>query len=89
MKKINKKIGTVIRKSGDKTVLVETQNTKTHPIYEKKYQIRKRYLVSDPDNSAKIGAQIEIIETAPKSKRKRWEIVYQNQKSKIKDQNDK
>jgi small subunit ribosomal protein S17 len=67
--------GVVLRKSGDKTVSVEISHVAQHPLYHKRVTRRKRYLVHDADNSAKIGEVVTIAESRPLSTSKRWTIV--------------
>lgn len=73
MKKLN---GTVVKKSGDKTVAVEVKRTIVHPLYQKRQVRTKIYLVHDPKNEAEVGKEVEISESRPISKRKRWQISY-------------
>jgi len=86
MKKKIEKVGIVRKISGDKTVQVECFVVKTHPLYEKKYQVKKTYLVDDPDKLVRAGEEVRIRECAPRSRHKRWEIVYN---AKFKPQNAK
>jgi small subunit ribosomal protein S17 len=59
----------------DKTVVVEVKRLVTHPIYKKKYTISKKYHAHDGKNEYKIGDVVEIEETKPISKKKRWRVV--------------
>ena len=76
-KKINKKvikakIGFVVSDKMEKTVVVEVNRLKMHPIYRKKYKVSKRYKAHDQDNQFKVGDKVAIIETKPLSKGKKW-----------------
>jgi small subunit ribosomal protein S17 len=67
--------GKVISDKMDKTVVVEVKRLVTHPIYKKKYTISKKYHAHDEKNEYKIGDVVEIEETKPISKKKRWRVV--------------
>jgi small subunit ribosomal protein S17 len=43
----------------------------------KRYLSTKKYKVHDPENKMKTGDKVRIVETKPKSRGKRWEIVYE------------
>lgn len=67
--------GLVLKKSSDKTISVSLIQTKTHPIYKKKYQITRKYLVHDEKNQSQAGDRVTIQETRPRSRRKRWTVI--------------
>lgn len=73
-KKKRTKIGTVISDKMNKTVVVEVERTKEHPLYKKKYKVSKHYKAHDPKNEYKMGDRVEIEETRPLSKEKRWRV---------------
>lgn len=67
--------GTVVKAAMKDTCTVAVERYVKHPKY-KKYQRRtKKYLVHDAGNTATVGAKVEIKETRPVSKRKRFELV--------------
>jgi len=67
--------GTVVASKMQDTCTVAVERYVKHPKY-KKYQRRtKKYLVHDAGNTAQGGAKVEIKETRPLSKRKRFELV--------------
>lgn len=67
--------GTVVAAKMTDTCTVAVERYVKHPKY-KKYQRRtKKYLVHDAGNSAQVGDKVEIKETRPISKRKRFELV--------------
>jgi small subunit ribosomal protein S17 len=67
--------GTVVASKMQDTCTVAIERYVKHPKY-KKYQRRtKKYLVHDAGNTAKVGQKVEIKETRPISKRKRFELV--------------
>ncbi len=68
-------VGTVVASKMQDTCTVAVERYVMHPKY-KKYQRRtKKYLVHDVGNTAKVGQKVEIKETRPISKRKRFELV--------------
>ena len=67
--------GTVVSDKMDKTVVVAVNTTKEHPIYRKKYKVTTRFKAHDADNTCKEGDLVEITETRPLSKDKRWEVA--------------
>lgn len=73
-KKIAKKgkIGVVVSDKMDKTVVVKIDRLKMHSKYKKKYKISKKYKAHDAENEFKEGDRVEIIESKPISKEKKW-----------------
>ena len=67
--------GTVVSDKNDKTIVVEVERRYTHPLLKKTVRRTKRYHAHDEANSRKIGDRVEIIESAPISKKKRWTVV--------------
>jgi small subunit ribosomal protein S17 len=68
--------GVIIRRAGDKTAVLEVSRVTRHPQYQKKVVRTRRYLVHDPNNTAKVGETVTVKESRPLSARKRWVIVY-------------
>ena len=67
--------GTVVSTKMQDTIAVLVDRYVKHPKY-KKYQRRsKKYLVHDAGNTAALGDKVEIRETTPISKRKRFTLV--------------
>jgi small subunit ribosomal protein S17 len=66
--------GTVVSTKGDKTITVKVDRRITHPIYKKQYTRSKKYHAHDEENSAVTGDLVEITETRPISKTKRWNL---------------
>ncbi len=67
--------GLVVSDKGDKTVVVKVERTILHPVLKKTVRKSKRYHAHDENNSFKTGEAIRIIECAPKSKLKTWEVL--------------
>ncbi len=64
--------GYVVSDKPEKSVVVLVSSFKMHPIYKKKIKWSKKYLVHDEKNQAKEGDLVEILESKPFSKRKRF-----------------
>ncbi len=64
--------GTVTSDKCDKTVVVQVNRRFRHPIYGKFVLRKKKYMAHDPGNECRIGDVVEIEESRPWSRRKRW-----------------
>ena len=67
--------GTVVKKSGDKTLSVLVERRYAHPIYGKQITVGKKYHTHDEKNEAGVGDVVLIEETRPLSATKRWRLV--------------
>ncbi len=67
--------GVVVSNKMDKTVVVEVENVKKHPIYTKRYKFHKKYKAHDENNEHQVGDKVTIEESRPMSKDKKWKIV--------------
>ncbi len=67
--------GVVVGDKMDKTVVVSTSRFVKHPLYGKFYKVSKKYKAHDESNKYKIGDKVEIVETRPISKDKRFKVV--------------
>ena len=67
--------GTVVSDKNDKTVVVKVERRFTHPVLKKTIRKSKKYRAHDEKNAFNVGDKVKIIECAPKSKNKRWEVV--------------
>ncbi len=74
-RKVRPKEGKVIRKSGDKSLLVEVTRRVIHQKYKKIVKKRKRFMVHDEENRAQVGDIVTFTESRPFSKRKRWKLL--------------
>ena len=68
--------GTVVSDACNKTVTVLVERRIKHPLYGKTIRRSKKYAAHDEDNKAKVGEVVRIIESAPISKTKKWQVVY-------------
>jgi len=60
----------------DKTVTVAVDTFKAHKKYLKRYLATKKYKAHDPENRFKIGDKVRIREAKPRSRGKKWEVIY-------------
>jgi small subunit ribosomal protein S17 len=67
--------GVVVSDKMDKTVVVSVSRFVKHPLYGKFYKINKKYKAHDEGNIYKTGDAVEIVETKPISKDKRFKVV--------------
>ena len=67
--------GVVVSDKQDKTVVVEIERRFTHPLFKKTVRRTKNYHAHDENNSFKTGDTVNIEESAPISKLKRWIVV--------------
>ena len=68
-------VGVVSARSGDKSIKVNYQYTVPHPVYGKEVKRRTVLHAHDEKNECKVGDKVEIMETRPLSKLKRWRVV--------------
>jgi small subunit ribosomal protein S17 len=68
-------VGVVTSDKMDKTVIVEVTTTKRHPVYGKVLRVRKKYKAHDENNEANEGDRVQIIESKPISRHKRFMVT--------------
>ena len=69
------RIGEVVSSKMDKSVVVKTVRRTPHPVFKKYVKRTKKYVAHDPENQCNVGDKVEMVETRPLSKTKRWKIV--------------
>ena len=69
------RVGVVSSDKMDKTVVVTIKDKVRHPLYGKIINRTVKYKAHDEDNSCGIGDKVQIMETRPLSKDKRWRVV--------------
>ncbi len=77
MERNNRKVrqGVVVSDKMDKTVVVNVERVTRHPLYGKRMKRSKKYHAHDAENNCRQGDVVEIMETRPLSKTKRWRVV--------------
>lgn len=66
--------GVVTSDSMDKTVAVTITRTYQHPFYKKILRKTTRILAHDEKNVCKVGDFVQVVETRPISRRKKWKV---------------
>ena len=69
------RVGTVVSDKMDKTVVVAIQDNVKHPLYKKIIKRTVKFKAHDEKNECGIGDKVEIMETRPLSKDKRWRVT--------------
>lgn len=67
-------VGEVVSDKMDKTIVVEVSRRVRHPQYQKVMTKYKKFYAHDEKQEASLGDEVEIIETRPLSKLKRWRL---------------
>ncbi len=69
------RVGKVVSDKMDKTIVVAIEDNVRHPLYKKIIKRTIKLKAHDEENTCKIGDKVEIMETRPLSKDKRWRLV--------------
>jgi small subunit ribosomal protein S17 len=67
-------IGEVVSTKMAKTIVVEVRRQKAHPFYKRVVARSKKFYAHDEDGTARLGDFVQIEETRPLSKLKRWQL---------------
>jgi len=67
--------GKVVSSKNNKTIVIQVVRKFQHPFYGKVISRTKKYHAHDENNKFKEGDVVEIIECAPISKKKTWEVM--------------
>ena len=76
------RVGKVVSDKMDKTVVVAIQDNVRHPLYNKIIKRTVKLKAHDENNTCGIGDKVEIMETRPLSKDKRWRVTQIIEKAK-------
>lgn len=68
-------VGKVVSNKMDKTVVVAVERLFRHPLYKKVLKRTAKFKAHDERNECRVGDKVEIMETRPLSKEKRWRVV--------------
>ncbi|MBO8139624.1 MAG: 30S ribosomal protein S17 [Thermosipho sp. (in: Bacteria)] len=82
-----KLVGEVVSNKMDKTVVVAVNTLVKHPTVGKYIKRTKKYYAHDENNECSIGDTVEIIESRPLSKLKRWRVLRIVERSVFADEN--
>ena len=69
------RVGTVVSDKMDKTVVVAIADRVQHPLYKKIMKRTVKFKAHDEQNACGVGDKVQIMETRPLSKDKRWRVV--------------
>ncbi len=76
-------VGVVVSDKMDKTVVVAVDRLVRHPLYKKVVRRTSKFYAHDEHNECRVGDIVEIMETRPLSKLKRWRVVRIVQRAKV------
>ena len=76
------RVGMVVSNKMDKTIVVAIEDNVKHPVYGKIIKRTLKVHAHDANNDCSIGDRVEIMETRPLSKTKRWRLVQIIEKAK-------
>jgi small subunit ribosomal protein S17 len=68
------KVGVVVSNAMQKSIVVAVEWQVRHGLYGKTERRTSKFMVHDEGNAAKVGDTVEIVETRPLSRRKRWSL---------------
>ena len=69
------RVGIVVSDKMDKTIVVAIQDNVKHKVYNKIIKRTTKIHAHDEKNECNIGDKVEVMETRPLSKTKRWRLV--------------
>ena len=72
--RIKRREGLVVSAKMTKTVVVQVERLVEHPLYGKRLRQRRRFLAHDEKAQCREGDRVQIIESRPLSKLKRWRV---------------
>jgi len=67
-------VGRVTSDKMQKTVVVTVESLKRHPLYNKVVRRTTKYKAHNPNDVAKLGDVVQIVESQPMSREKRWAV---------------
>jgi small subunit ribosomal protein S17 len=67
--------GVVVSDKMQKTVVVKVERVYRHPLYQKVVKVAKKFKAHDELGECKVGDHVEIMETRPMSRDKRWRVI--------------
>ena len=69
------RIGKVVSNKMDKTIVVAIEELVQHKLYKKSVKRTVKFKAHDENNEAQMGDRVQIMETRPLSREKRWRLV--------------
>jgi small subunit ribosomal protein S17 len=75
-------VGKVLKNKMDKSIVVSVERKVQHPMYGKFLKKTSTFMAHDEKNECNVGDVVQIMETRPLSKNKRWRLVQIIEKAK-------
>ena len=69
------RVGKVVSNKMDKTIVVAIEGSKKHPLYKKIIKHTVKFKAHDEKNECRVGDRVEVMETRPLSRDKRWRVI--------------
>ena len=69
------RVGQVVSDKMDKTIVVAIEDSVQHPLYKKILKLTYKQKAHDENTQCGVGDTVEVMETRPLSKDKRWRLV--------------
>jgi len=69
------RVGRVVSDKMDKTIVVAIEDSYRHPLYKKIVKRTYKLKAHDENNECTLGDRVEVMETRPLSKDKRWRLI--------------
>ena len=67
-------VGTVVSDKMNKTVMVRVERVVQDPTYKKYVRRYSKFMAHDDSNACAVGDRVQIVESRPLSKHKRWRV---------------
>jgi small subunit ribosomal protein S17 len=67
-------VGVVVSNKMNKTVIVSVERLVKHPMYQKYIRRQTKFAAHDQTNACRIGDKVQITESRPLSRSKRWRV---------------
>jgi len=68
-------VGKVIKNKMDKSIVVTIERKVMHPKYGKFIKLTSKFVAHDEKNECSVGDLVQLMETRPLSKLKRWRLI--------------
>jgi len=81
-KKRKLRIGRVVSNRMQKTIVVAVKRSLKHPVYQKTIKRTSKLYAHDEKNESQIGDLVQVMETRPLSRLKRWRLLKVVEKAK-------
>lgn len=74
-KNLKELVWEVVSDKSSMTRVVLVKTVKVHPLYKKRFIVKKKFFVHDEQNQSKIGNTVRVRECKPVSKLKKWTLI--------------